>query len=385
MSQVAFAVASIGIILLLGVFLKLLSERKGYPLTLFLLLLGIIVGPILGWFKPAESLTSISSFITLALILVLFDAGMGMNLKKMSKNFAAPFAYGTITALLTVIFVAVTFKFLLGLEWVFALLLGSLLASTDLTIISPIFKNLKVRPKLREYIEMESSVNSILAAVMVVVLINFINTGTSLSFSVNVLSEGIQTLLYNIFVGVGLGLLFGYAILKFIKRLTMGEMPHIVMFGALFFTYALSEILGASGIATALAVGIVFGNSRLQVPSIIKSFGGEMELILVTFVYVILGAIISFEVMKTAILPAILLIAIVYLARVVGTKYFAQQFQQNTKFLVLSSPRGITCAVLTLNYAYLFPNPELIIGLVFSVVLVSSFSMFALPKTLTVK
>jgi len=385
MSQVAFAVASIGIILLLGVLLKLLSERRGYPLTLFLLLLGIVVGPILGWFKPAESLTSVSSFITLALILVLFDAGMGMNLKKISRSFAAPFTYGTITALLTVIFVAILFKFLLGLEWVFALLLGSLLASTDLTIISPIFRNLKVRPKLREYVELESSVNSILAAVMVVVLINFINTGTQLSFSINVLSEGIQTLLYNIFVGAGLGLLLGYAILRFVKKLTMGEMPHIVMFGALFFTYALSEILGASGIATALAVGIVFGNSRLQVPSIIKSFGGEMELILVTFVYVILGAIISFEVMKVAILPAILLIGMVYFARFVGTKYFAKQFQQYNKFLVLSSPRGITCAVLTLNYAHLFPNPELIIGLVFSVVLVSSFSMFALPKTLAVK
>ena len=385
MSQVAFAVASIGIILLLGVLLKLLSERRGYPLTLFLLLLGIVVGPILGWFKPAESLTSVSSFITLALILVLFDAGMGMNLKKISRSFAAPFTYGTITALLTVIFVAILFKFLLGLEWVFALLLGSLLASTDLTIISPIFRNLKVRPKLREYVELESSVNSILAAVMVVVLINFINTGTQLSFSINFLSEGIQTLLYNIFVGAGLGLLLGYAILRFVKKLTMGEMPHIVMFGALFFTYALSEILGASGIATALAVGIVFGNSRLQVPSIIKSFGGEMELILVTFVYVILGAIISFEVMKVAILPAILLIGMVYFARFVGTKYFAKQFQQYNKFLVLSSPRGITCAVLTLNYAHLFPNPELIIGLVFSVVLVSSFSMFALPKTLAVK
>jgi len=385
MSQVAFAVASIGIILLLGVLLKLLSERRGYPLTLFLLLLGILVGPVLGWFKPADSLTLVSSFITLALILVLFDAGMGMNLKKISRSFAAPFTYGTITALLTVIFVAILFKLLLGLEWIFALLLGSLLASTDLTIISPIFKNLRVRPKLKEYIELESSVNSILAAVMVVVLINFINTGTQLSFSINVLSEGIQTLLYNIFVGAGLGLILGYGILKFVKRLTMGEMPHIVMFGALFFTYALSEILGASGIATALAVGIVFGNSRLQVPSIIKSFGGEMELILVTFVYVILGAIISFEVMKAAILPAILLIGAVYFARFVGTKYFASQFKAYNKFLVLSSPRGITCAVLTLNYAHLFPNPELIIGLVFSVVLVSSFSMFALPKTLAVK
>ena len=59
-----------------------------------------------------------------------------------------------------------------------------------------------------------------------------------------------------------------------------------------------------------------------------------MELILVTFVYVILGAIISFEVMKVAILPAILLIGMVYFARFVGTKYFAKQFQQYNKFLV---------------------------------------------------
>ena len=89
MSQVAFSVAAIGLILLLGVLLKLLSERRGYPLTLFLLFLGIIVGPVLGWFRPADNLTSVSSFITLALILVLFDAGMGMDLKKISKSFIA--------------------------------------------------------------------------------------------------------------------------------------------------------------------------------------------------------------------------------------------------------------------------------------------------------
>ena len=41
MSEIALSVAFIGIILLIGVFLKILSDKKGYPLTLFLLLLEI--------------------------------------------------------------------------------------------------------------------------------------------------------------------------------------------------------------------------------------------------------------------------------------------------------------------------------------------------------
>ena len=104
-------------------------------------------------------------------------------------------------------------------------------------------------------------------------------------------------------------------------------MPHLVMFGSLFFTYALSELLGASGIATALAVGIVFGNSKIQVPNIIKSFGGEMELILVTFVYFILGAIIDFRLMYEYLIPAAMLIFLVYIVRYIAARYFTKNMR----------------------------------------------------------
>ena len=153
------------------------------------------------------------------------------------------------------------------------------------------------------------------------------------------------------------------------------------MIGALFTAFALSELVGASGIATALAIGIVFGNSKVKLPKIIKSFGGEMELILVTFVYVILGAIIDFKIMTGALLFAGVLIALVYIARFVALKVSKLDKLKLSKFYLLSSPRGITCAVLTLSYANLFPNPSVIIGLVFSVVLVSSLSLFAIPRT----
>jgi len=381
MSEIALSVAFVGVILLIGVFLKLLSEKKGYPLTLFLLLLGIIVGHVFK-FNPEESLTSVGSFVTLALVIVLFDAGMTINVRRLYKNIAAPFTFGMIAVALTIASVAVFAKIILGLDYIFGLILGSILASTDLTIIAPIFNSMKVKPQVKEFIEIESSINSIFAAVFVVVLINLYETGTKLSFSADILSTGLQTLLYNIFVGAGLGLVIGYLILRFITKLSAGQMPHLVMFGSLFFTYAISELLGASGIATALAIGIVFGNSKTTIPSIIKSFGGEMELILVTFVYFLLGAIIDFNIMYNYLIPALVLISLVYLARYVSVKYFTRGMEKLRKFTLLSSPRGITCAVLTLSYSSIFPNPALIIGLVFSVILISSLSMFLIPKSL---
>jgi len=381
MSDIALSVAFVGVILLIGVFLKLLSEKKGYPLTLFLLLLGIIVGHVFK-FNPEESLTSVGSFVTLALVIVLFDAGMTINVRRLYKNIAAPFTFGMIAVALTIASVAVFAKIILGLDYIFGLILGSILASTDLTIIAPIFNSMKVKPQVKEFIEIESSINSIFAAVFVVVLINLYETGTKLSFSADILSTGLQTLLYNIFVGAGLGLVIGYLILRFITKLSAGQMPHLVMFGSLFFTYAISELLGASGIATALAIGIVFGNSKTTIPSIIKSFGGEMELILVTFVYFLLGAIIDFNIMYNYLIPALVLISLVYLARYVSVKYFTRGMEKLRKFTLLSSPRGITCAVLTLSYSSIFPNPALIIGLVFSVILISSLSMFLIPKSL---
>lgn len=383
MAEASLIVALIGFILIAGAFLKHSSQKKGYPLTLILLLLGILLGPITGIFTPgaAENQVAVTSFITLALILVLFDTGSQIKIRSLFRNFAGPTMFGLLSVLLTIGIVAVPFKFLLGLDWILAILFGSFLASTDLTILGPVLSNIKLKPKISEYLELESTLNTVISAVLVIVLVNLIESPVTAK-ATTIIGEGLQTLLYHIFVGVGLGVLFGFLILWSIRHMTLEELPHIIMIGALFASYAITEILGASGIATALAVGMVFGNSKYKLPNIIKSFGGELELILVTFVYVILGAIIDFTILKSVIVLALILIAAVYLARYGALRVTNKENAKYNRFYLISSPRGITCAVLTLSYANLFPDPTAIIGLVFGVILVSSLSLFGIPKTL---
>jgi len=383
MAEASLIVALIGFILIAGAFLKHSSQKRGYPLTLILLLLGILLGPITGIFTPgaAENQVAVTSFITLALILVLFDTGSQIKIRSLFRNFAGPTMFGLLSVLFTIGIVAIPFKFLLGLDWILAILFGSFLASTDLTILGPVLSNIKLKPKISEYLELESTLNTVISAVLVIVLVNLIESPVTAK-ATTIIGEGLQTLLYHIFVGVGLGVLFGFLILWSIRHMTLEELPHIIMIGALFAAYAITEILGASGIATALAVGMVFGNSKYKLPNIIKSFGGELELILVTFVYVILGAIIDFTILKSVIVLALLLIVTVYLARYGALRVTNKENAKYNRFYLISSPRGVTCAVLTLSYANLFPDPTAIIGLVFGVILVSSLSLFGIPKTL---
>lgn len=383
MAEASLIVALIGFILIAGAFLKHSSQKRGYPLTLILLLLGIILGPITGIFSPGapENQLAVTSFITLALILVLFDTGSQIKIGSLFRNFAGPTMFGLLSVLFTIGIVAIPFKFLLGIDWILAILLGSFLASTDLTILGPVLSNIRLKPRISEYLELESTLNTVISAVLVIVLVNLIESPVTAA-ATEVIGEGIQTLLYHIFVGVGLGVLFGFIILWSIRHMTLAELPHIIMIGALFASYAITEILGASGIATALAVGMVFGNSKYKIPNIVKSFGGELELILVTFVYVILGAIIDFNILKSVVVLALLLIAVVYLARYGALRITNKENAKYNRFYLICSPRGITCAVLTLSYANLFPDPTAIIGLVFGVILVSSLSLFGIPKTL---
>jgi len=383
MTTAAFAVGAIGVILLLGVFLKFYSFKKAYPLTLLLLFVGIFVGPIMGWFKPHELLDIINPFVALALIMVLFDTGYNMKINVLLRNLSKPLLFGTLAVLLTVIIIAIPFKLILGVSWALAVLFGALLASTDLTIIGPMLDSMNLKTNLKNLLEMESAINSVLSAVIVIVVINLLKIGGEFGLNLSVFDLGVRTLLYNIFVGVGIGVLAGYMIIRVVEHAQPEEKPQIMVIGALFLAYAISEIFGASGIVTALSIGIVFGNSKVQLPRIIKSFGGEMELILVTFVYVILGAIIDFNIILQSSVLAVLLIFFIYAARYLGfTISKAGEFADYTRMIILSSPRGIVCAVLTLSYANLFPNPELIISLVFTVILVSAIGVFFIPKNL---
>jgi Kef-type K+ transport system membrane component KefB len=126
--------------LLLGAkFAGWLCQRFHLPTVLGQLCVGVIVGPsFLGWVKPESTL---NSFATIGVIILMFLAGVETDMKQMRKVGGAAF----LSAMLGVIlpFIAGTgFAFALGYTLPVSLFFGTLLTATSVSISAQTLKDL---------------------------------------------------------------------------------------------------------------------------------------------------------------------------------------------------------------------------------------------------
>ena len=368
------AVAIIGGVILLGVFLAHMSKRTGWPLSLILLVIGLFLGPIFHIIEVAEFQGMIHSFAIIALILVLFDTGYDIKLSKLRNAWFESTSLAFIGAFATLFVVFLVGKYLLHFDTYLAILFGAILASTDLTIISPLMANMRVKKRIKESLDIEATINSVFAAVLAIVVSSMIINKTTF---VEAISRGI---FYPIFTAIGVGLIIGWLLLKGLNYMNLDDMPAIITVGAILLVYAVTEMIGASGVIAALIVGILYGNVDPAPPKFIMSFGENLQFILVTFVYIFLGAMITFDAFRNFSLVAVALVTAIIIARYLSVRLATlRESLLAQRIIGISGPRGIISAILILTYAHLFPNPNLIISLGFAVILSTSLIVFLLP------
>jgi len=375
MAATAIAIGVIGSIIILGALLLKLSERTRFSGVIPLLLLGILLGPISGIFDPVQYGAAIETLVVFALIVVLFDVGYSTRWTKLKKELLPSTLLTSTAVVFSVILIFLAAHYILHLDWTLSLLLAALLASTDLTIVSPALKAMKLPEQLSGLLEWEGTFNSVAAAVLAIVAVD------ALTVAQVSLTGAIQTFLASIFVGVGIGIVLGYFLMKVIEHLAIEEKPHIITIGAVLLVYAITEIFGASGVISAFVVGLLFGNFSKDMPKIVKSFGGELELILITFVYVVLGTLFRFDIILMTALISTLFILLVVVSRAAAIWTFTLRVPdiKVKKLLFLAGPRGIVTAVLTLSYARFFPDPQMIVALVFATILVTTIISSTMP------
>jgi len=367
-------VAIVGAVILLGIFLTHFSKKTGWPLALTLMFLGIFVGPILGIIKADAIQGMVHSFAIIALVIVLFDTGYEIKLRKIKNTLFESTGLALIGVISTLVVVFFIGKYLLGFNTYLALLFGALLASTDLTIICPLMNNLKLKQKVKDALDIEATLNSVFAAIIAITMGSILLQGSDLG---NAIGQGV---IYHVFTGIAVGLILGWILLKGINHLKIDDMPAIVTIGAILVVYAVTELIGASGVLAALIVGLLYGNTKPAPPKFVMMFGENIQMILITFVYILLGIMITFD---AFINYAWIVLALII--SVITVRYFATKLATRNESLLaqrivgVAGPRGIISAILILTYARAFPNPNLIISLGFAVIFCTSLVIFLIP------
>ena len=95
------------------------------PDVLVLMMLGVLLGPVLGLVQPGTLAQTTNLLGTLAIILVLFEGGLELNLRDTLKHFPGSLLLATLAYIFSTVLVAVTVVNRLGLPWTDGLLVGA--------------------------------------------------------------------------------------------------------------------------------------------------------------------------------------------------------------------------------------------------------------------
>jgi potassium/hydrogen antiporter len=239
---------------------KAASWLKLPDVALFLIA-GMIVGKGLHLFSEASSSFTNQFILMMGSALILFDGGRNIRLKGLRKVWVSITLLSIPGVLITCGVIALASHYLLGLPWLYALLLGSIISSTDPATLIPVFKQVKIKPKVRETVETESAFNDATGSILTFSFLAVVLGTDQVS-----LSSGILDFLKTAAGGIALGCLIGFTMSLLTAHLKLGilrDYATISMVVTALGAYLAGEMLHFSGFMATFTAGLIWGNASL--------------------------------------------------------------------------------------------------------------------------
>jgi NhaP-type Na+/H+ or K+/H+ antiporter len=377
-SLISIVAAIIGI----GVISQVLSDRFQIPSVVFLIAAGIALGPeVLGIVDPDVFGGALSDIVGLSVAIIVFEGAFHLRVENLREAPAATLRLVTVGAAIALVGTAVGVHYLLGAEWLVAFLIGALLVATGPTVIAPILEVVPARDRVEAALETEGIVNDVTAAILAVVI-----------FETIVAQESGAGLFVTLFAErLGVGMLFGvivaavvYYLLRYVD-LSPGNAPRnarlLVLAGALVAYGAADAIITEAGIAAVATSGIILGNLDVPYEEDISEFKGDVTLIVLSFVFIALAALLQFSTLiqlGLAGIALVVVVAVVIRPLLVFVSCVGDRFTRNEKwFMSFVGPRGIIPASVATLFAIelraqgLTEAADLLVGTVFLVILMT--------------
>ncbi len=277
MGSVSIFLLTIAGIFLIGIIGELVFARTGLPDVIWLLAVGLVLGPITGAIKRSSLLEIAPYFGALTLVVVLFDGGSKLQLHELRKAAArggvlALLSFVISVGLVTPIAMLGSWAGILPQQWTWmhALTLGTILGGPSSVVIMPALRNAKLPSQISNIANLESSLTDVLCVVSTVALVRIMKSGsTDVEATFAALGKSFG-------VGLGVGLAVGLISLWVLRRLQSSTYAYPLVLGTLLVVYVLIDELGGSAALGILAIAICVGNA----PSISKAMGLNQQAML---------------------------------------------------------------------------------------------------------
>ncbi|MBI2970903.1 MAG: cation:proton antiporter [Candidatus Aenigmarchaeota archaeon] len=326
-----------------------------------------------GLANPALFIILSPFLLALALLIILFDAGLNLDFYQLRRAPRSLLFAGAefVFSVLSVAAIGILF---LHLPPLLALLLGTMVSSASSPAAVMIVAQLHLKPATMALLNLGSAIANPLAIVAAVALVNLAvpaTTGYSTAADVVVAFT----------IGAVVGLVAGIFWLFALDRLKGKPFDYLLTLAVLFALYAFVVTVEGSGAVAALLFGLVLGNGatfsgmlrlkrRLAVNYLLKTFQKESSFFIRSFFFIYIGVV-------AAVTPAYALYGLAIAAVLAGLRYLAVLMATvrmeitafETRIMSSLASRGLAAAVLAqLPAVYGVANADLYVNIVFVVI-----------------
>jgi len=365
-----------GIVIFLGVTGEAFFKKTGIPDVAFLMVLGVILGPVLGIIQPETVIEVVPYFAALALIIIMFDGGLNLDIKHIVKTAHFSVTLAVFGFILSVVIITLATHYVLGWQWLESILLASIVGGSSSAIVFGLVRNIKISEEVKSMLSFESALTDILAMIVAFILFEAVLIG---HFDLQTLQETLErAVVVGLVLGFGVGIPWMYVSTKF------GNTQHAYMLtlGILFVLFFLANSFGESGALTALVFGLMLGNKRhlsrilkFKLPRIEMDdpTHNQLTFLVRSFFFVFVGLMASFGQVEYVVFGILITIAIfggrMFVGKITLTKRFSKLDRAVTNSMI---PRGLAAAVLaTYPITMGLPNAEAYPQIIFFIILSS--------------
>ena len=365
------------LVILIGILSQWVAWKYRMPAIVVMAVAGLLVGPIFGLINPQESMGNLfGPIITFAVAIILFEGSLNLDIREI-KGFSKPVArIVTIGAFIAWIAGSLAAHYLAGLSWEVSFIIGGLFIVTGPTVILPLLRQAKLKPRVAAILKWEGIVVDPFGALLAVFAFEFIKFINS-EVTLNALLLFFAASAFAVFLGWIAALIIGNAFER-------GSIPEYlkapILFVVVLSVFVFSdEIMHETGLLAVTAMGMKMANMRLTTLNDVRHFKEDISVLLISGIFVMLTASLDPNVLLEIFNPSIVLYvtAMIFVVRplsiwisTIGTDLTVRE-----KLLIgWIAPRGIVALTVSGYFATIllengYEDAELLTALTFALVL----------------
>lgn len=331
---------TLALIFLLGMLLGRIFDKLGLPKLLGMLLTGVLLGPYMLNVMDGSILGISTDLRKIALIIILTRAGLNLDLKDLKKVGRPAVLLCFVPAVFEILGMTLLAPRFLGMTVLDSLILGTVVAAVSPAVIVPRMLKLMENgygrdQKIPQMIMAGASVDDVFVIVLFTAFTEFAVTG-------RMDIREIFSIPVAIVLGCITGALVGLILAKIFKRIHIRDTGKVLILLSLAFLLvtleeALQGIIGFSGLLAVMAMGIALQEKKYEVARRLSGKFSKLWVAAELLLFVLVGASVNLKLAFTAGLPAVVLVLLALVFRVIGVLLSLMNTPLNRKERVFSA------------------------------------------------